>query len=136
MYPKFRTNPVLKYTKCHISTNLSNFLKLCLLPILQKIICPCSNKRRFAEKNRLSGNTALPHKKSHYQLLKISDDIIACNLWFGAYPQSKVRATPMVTIVTYHWLVTSDVIGQLHVRLFFGLDLVLDVIRVGAKFRL
>ena len=29
--PKFQTNPVLKYTKCHISTNLSSFLKLCLL---------------------------------------------------------------------------------------------------------
>ena len=27
----FCTNPVLKCTKCHISTNLSNFLKLCLL---------------------------------------------------------------------------------------------------------
>ena len=40
MCPKLRTNPVLKYTKCHISTNLSNFLKVCL----QKIICPCSNK--------------------------------------------------------------------------------------------
>ena len=40
---KFRTNPVLMYTKCHISTNLSNFLKLCLLycqkylPLLQHI---------------------------------------------------------------------------------------------------
>ena len=31
MCPKFSTNPVLKYTQCHISTNLSNFLKLCLL---------------------------------------------------------------------------------------------------------
>ena len=43
MCPKFHTNPVLKYTKCHISTNLSSFLKLCLLycqkylPLLQQI---------------------------------------------------------------------------------------------------
>ena len=43
MCPKFRTNPALKYTKCHISTNLSSFLKLCLLycqkymPLLQQI---------------------------------------------------------------------------------------------------
>ena len=32
--------------------------------------------------------------------------------------------------------VTSDVIGQFYVRLFFGLELVLIMIRVGAKFRL
>ena len=43
MCPKYRSNPVLKYTKCHIPTNLSNFLKLCLqiaknyLPLLQQI---------------------------------------------------------------------------------------------------
>ena len=43
MCPKFHTNPVLKYTKYHISTNLSSFLKLCLLycqkylPLLQQI---------------------------------------------------------------------------------------------------
>ena len=43
MCPKFRTNPVLMYTKRHISTNLSSFLKLCLLycqkdlPLLQQI---------------------------------------------------------------------------------------------------
>ena len=29
--PKFRTNPVLKYTKYHISTKLSSFLELYLL---------------------------------------------------------------------------------------------------------
>ena len=39
MCPKFRTNPVLKYTKCHISTNLSNFLKL-LITLLQKNYLP------------------------------------------------------------------------------------------------
>ena len=32
--------------------------------------------------------------------------------------------------------VTSDVIGQFYVRLFFGVELVLVMIRVGAKFRL
>ena len=43
MCPKFCTNPVLKYTKCHISTNLLSFLKLCLLycqkylPLLKQI---------------------------------------------------------------------------------------------------
>ena len=43
MCPKFRTNPVLMYAKRHISTNLSSFLKLCLLycqkylPLLQQI---------------------------------------------------------------------------------------------------
>ena len=43
MCPTFHTDPVLKYTKCHISTNLSSFLKLCLLycqkylPLFQQI---------------------------------------------------------------------------------------------------
>ena len=41
---------------------------------------------------------------------------------------------------TYGYLppvtVTSDVLGQFYVRLFFGLDLVLATIRVGAMFRL
>ena len=32
--------------------------------------------------------------------------------------------------------VTTDVIGQFYVRLFFGLELVLAMIRIGAKFRL
>ena len=32
--------------------------------------------------------------------------------------------------------VTSDVIGQFYFRLFFGLALVLVMIRVGAKFKL
>ena len=57
MCPKFCTNPVLKYTKCHISTNLSNFIKLCLL-YCQKLFALAPTNRRFAEKNRLSGNTA------------------------------------------------------------------------------
>ena len=43
-----------------------------------------------------------------------------------------------VTIVTYLQpvTVTSNVIGQFCVTLFFGLDLVLVMIRVGVKFRL
>ena len=56
MCPKFRTNPVLKYTKCHISTNLSNFLKQCLL-YCQKFFALAPTNRWFAEKNWLSGNT-------------------------------------------------------------------------------
>ena len=40
MRPKFCTNPVLKYTKCHISTNLSNFLKLRLLRYIAKTYLP------------------------------------------------------------------------------------------------
>ena len=56
MCPKFLTNPVIKYTRCHISTNLSNFLKLCLL-YCQKLFVLAPTNCRFAEKNRLSGNT-------------------------------------------------------------------------------
>ena len=58
MCPKFRTNPVLKYTHCHISTNLSNFPKLCLL-YCQKLFVLAPPNCRFAEKNRLSGNNVL-----------------------------------------------------------------------------
>ena len=52
-------------------------------------------------------------------------------------PPSKILATRMVTNgylppVT----VTSDVIGQFYPKLFFGLELVLVMIRVSAKFRL
>ena len=51
--------------------------------------------------------------------------------------QSKIFATSMVTMVTYHQLVTSDAIGLLYVGLFFGLELVLVMIRVDcAKFKL
>ena len=56
MCPKFCTNSVLKYTKCHISTNLSNFLKLCSL-YCQKLFALAPTNRRFAEKNWLGGNT-------------------------------------------------------------------------------
>ena len=56
MCPKFRTNPELKYTKCHISTNLSNFLKLCLL-YFQKLFAVAPTNRRLAEKNQPRGNT-------------------------------------------------------------------------------
>ena len=58
MCPKFRTYPVLKHTKCHISTNLSHFLKLCLL-YCQKLFALAPTNRRFAERNWLSGNTGL-----------------------------------------------------------------------------
>ena len=69
-------------------------------------------------------------------LLKISDDVIACNLWFAPL-QSKTwlrlcgynRYLSPVTI-------TSDVTDQIYVWLFFGLELELVMIRVGAKFRL
>ena len=56
MCPKFCTNPVFKYTKCHISTNLSNFLKLHLL-YCQNLFPIAPTNRRFAEKYRLRGNT-------------------------------------------------------------------------------
>ena len=57
-YPKIRTNQILKYTKCHISTNLSNFLKLFLL-YCQKLFALGPTNRRFVEKNRPSGNIVL-----------------------------------------------------------------------------
>ena len=41
-----------------------------------------------------------PQKVPH---LKISDDIIAHDLWFGL-PQSKILATSIVALVTYHRL--------------------------------
>ena len=56
MWPKFHTNPVFKYTICHISTNLSNFLKLCLL-YCQKLFALAPTNRHIAEKNRLDENT-------------------------------------------------------------------------------
>ena len=54
MCPKFCTNPVLKYTKCHVSTNLSNFLKLHLL-YCQNLFALAPANRRFAEKIGLVG---------------------------------------------------------------------------------
>ena len=60
----------------------------------------------------------------------------------GLPPQSKIMATPLVTyLMLYNGYlppvtVTSDVIGQFYVTLFFGVELVLVMIRVGAKFRL
>ena len=58
---------------------------------------------------------------------------VICGL---GHPQSKTLATPMVTngylpSVT----VTSDVIGQFYIRLLVA-ELVLIMIKVGAKFRL
>ena len=54
MCAKFHTNPVIKYTQCHISTNLSNFLKLCLL-YCQKLFTLAPTNRQFAEKTGLVG---------------------------------------------------------------------------------
>ena len=60
MCPKFCTNLVLKYTKCRISTNSSNFLKLGTFTTVyhQKLFAIATTNCRFAEKNRLRGNTA------------------------------------------------------------------------------
>ena len=63
MCSNFCTNPVLKYTQCHISTNLSNFLRLCLL-YCQTLLALAPTNRRFAEKSRLSGNTGHDHTAS------------------------------------------------------------------------
>ena len=54
MCPKFCTNPVLKYTKCYISTNLSNFLKLRLL-YCHNLFALAPTNQRFAEKISLVG---------------------------------------------------------------------------------
>ena len=55
-------------------------------------------------------------------LLKNSDDVIACDLWFGPLPIKNPGYAygcngylPQVTV-------TSDVIGQFYIRLFFGLE--------------
>ena len=61
--PKFCTNPVSKHTQSHISTNLSNFLKL-WLQYCQKLFALAPTNRRFAEENRLSGSTAQSYKKT------------------------------------------------------------------------
>ena len=69
-------------------------------------------------------------------LLKISDVVIACDLWFGPLPIKN----PGYTCGYYGYVppvaVTSDVICRCYSILFFGLELVLIMIRVGAKFRL
>ena len=46
---------------------------------------------------------------------KIFDDVIACDLWFGPPPQSKIQATPML-IVPPSWWPCSDyfMIGGVH----------------------
>ena len=60
---------------------------------------------------------------------------VICGL--GSF-QSKILATPAYDYYGYlpPVTVTSDVIGQFYVRLFFGLELVLVMIGKGAKFRL
>ena len=67
-------------------------------------------------------------------LLKISDDLIACDLLFAPLPP--IKNPPNAYCFLPPVTVTSDVTGQLYVRLFFGLELVLDIIRLGAKFTL
>ena len=70
-------------------------------------------------------------------LSKISNDVIDRNLWFGSlsiknlcYVYGYNGNLPPVTV-------TSDAIGLLYVGLFFGLELVLVMIRVDcAKFKL
>ena len=42
--PNFRTNRVFRYTKCHVSTNLLSFLKLCL-PYCQKLFALAPTNR-------------------------------------------------------------------------------------------
>ena len=61
-------------------------------------------------------------------LSKNSDNVIACNLWFGTPIKNSVYNgyLPPVTV-------TSDVKGQFYVKLIFGLKLVLVTIRVGVK---
>ena len=88
MCPKFRTYPVLKHTKCHISANLSHFLKLCLL-YCQKLFALAPTNRRFAERNRLGGNTDF--------LYSWSD-----NLLFSAFFFSKWQITTLSFLLTWH----------------------------------
>ena len=68
-------------------------------------------------------------------LLKISDDVITCNMWFA--PPTPAIKNPVYTYGNLSPVtVTSEVIGQFYVRLFFGLELVLVMIRVDAEFKL
>ena len=39
---------------------------------------------------------------------KISDDVIACDLWFGPPPQSKILATPMPPSLPRLWRINMD----------------------------
>ena len=66
MCPEFCTNPVLKYTKCHVSTNLSKFLKLHLL-YYQKLFALAPTNRRFAEKISLVGKLIMNNKNQAYK---------------------------------------------------------------------
>ena len=80
MCPKFRTNPVLKYTQCHISTNLSNFLKLCLL-YCQKLFALASPNRRSLKKISLVGTLVWPcGKNSAWIISRTSKKAISITL--------------------------------------------------------
>ena len=70
MYPKFHTISVSKYTKCHISTNLSSSLKLCLL-YCQKYSPLYRQIAASLKKNRLSGNTVHKYISRFWFFLKI-----------------------------------------------------------------
>ena len=61
MCPNFLYQSVLKYTKCHISTYLSNFLKLPFI-VLPKLICPCS--QQIANQLKKIGLVGTLHKSS------------------------------------------------------------------------
>ena len=82
MCPKVCFNPVLKYTKCHVSTNSSNFLKLCYytaktyLLLLQQIADSLKKSAKKSEKKNLpkkSGSAGI-----HVQQTNINiDDHVA-----------------------------------------------------------
>ena len=89
MCPNFRTNPVLKYTKCRIFTNLSNFLKLCLL-YCKKLFALAPTNCRFAEKNRLSGNPDANHPYHKSNILKFSSfELVLIPVLSGTHIESK-----------------------------------------------
>ena len=91
MCPKFCTNPVLKYTKCHISTNLSNFLKLCLL-YCQKLFALAPTNHRFAEKIGLAGT--LPDriwKLLYSWSFRVIESLLVIKLLFNPGSKSWLR---------------------------------------------
>ena len=102
MCPKFHTNPVLKYTKCHISTNLSSFPKLCLLycqkylPLLRQI-ADSLKKNWFSENTAWKYTCILHTKRFKYQK------------HHSAYSQLEFHSTPIKT----HML-TVELDGRFH----------------------
>ena len=91
MSPKFRINPVLKYTKCHISTNLSNFLKLCSL-YCKKLFALAPTNRRFAEKKIGLVGTLVPgqcgiHGNTHADSLPKGEASLPTAMVVCPFPQ-------------------------------------------------